>query len=107
AHERIVAGAAGERVIPGAPVQRVIARPAVQAVIAGPAGKGVVAGPAGDAVVETVAGADEIARAGQSEILDLGAKRVGEGRRLHRVGARGQALGDAIADSVDELGGGA
>ena len=54
-------------------------------------------------VVERVAGAVDVAAAGQRQVLDIGAERVAD-RRLHRVGAFAERLGHHVAGVVDDVG---
>ncbi len=63
----------------------------------------VVAAVAGDRVIEGVAGAVDIRRAGQLQVLDVGRQRIGHGRpdRIHAVAGR---LVHPIAGVVDDVG---
>ena len=54
-------------------------------------------------LAERVAGAVDRRRAGQRQVLDVGAERVGDGA-LDRVGAFAGALGDHVAGVVDDVG---
>ena len=63
----------------------------------------VVAAVAGDDVVEPVAGAVDVAAAGQGEVLDIGGERVAD-RRPHRVDAFADGFRDDVADVVDDIG---
>ena len=100
----VVAGAADQCIGAGAAIQRVVAGAAVERVAADAAVEGVVLGSAGDDVVERVAGAGECCRAGIDQVLEVGTKRVGGGRRLHSISAGADAFGDHIADVVDDVG---
>ena len=55
------------------------------------------------AVGAAVAGAVDVAAAGQGQVLDVGAERVAD-RRLHRVGALVERLGHHVAGIVDDVG---
>jgi hypothetical protein len=81
----------------------VVAEAADHGVGAGAAIENVVAAVAGDRVGEAVAGAVDVAAAGQRQVLDIGADGVGD-RRLHRVGARVEHLRHHVADVVDDIG---
>ena len=70
---------------------------------AGAAVENVVAAVAGEGVVEAVAGAVDVGAAGQGQVLDVGAERVGD-RRLHRVGAFAERLRHHVAGVVDDIG---
>src|SRR5262249_57355251 len=89
-HVGIIAGSAGQRVGPGAAIERVIAAVA------------------GDDVVQPVAGARDVGRARQCQVLDRandgGAIRgqVVADRTLHRVDAVAAGLVDDIAGVVDD-----
>src|SRR5262249_50498361 len=65
----------------------VVPRAADHRVDAGSAIDRIIAGTTGDRVVERVAGADEVAGAGEGQILNVGPQRVAVERRLYRVGA--------------------
>ena len=60
-----------------APDQGIAAAASAERVVAGLAVEGVVAAVAGDDVGVTVAGAVDVGAAGQGQVLDIGAERVG------------------------------
>ena len=62
----------------------------------------VVAGVAGERVGERVAGGVDGARAGQGQVLDIGAERVADAA-LHGVGALAGGLGDHVAGGIDHI----
>ena len=81
----------------------VVAGAADHGVGAGAAVERVVAAVAGDDVGERIAGAVDVGAAGQGQVLDIGAERVGD-RRLHRVGALVERLRHHVAGIVDDVG---
>src|SRR6476659_9146480 len=85
--------------------RRIGARIADERVVAAAAGENVVAGIAGDDVGVVVAGAVDVAAAGQGQVLDVGAERVAD-RRLHGVGAAAHSGGfrHHVAGVVDDIG---
>ena len=83
--------------------RRIGARVADEGVVAAATGENVVAGIAGDDVGVGVAGAVDVGAAGQGQVLDIGAERVGD-RRLHRVGALVERFRRHVAGVVDNVG---
>ena len=81
----------------------VVAEPARHRVRAGLAVEYVLAGIAEQRIVQAVAGAVEIGRAHQSELLEIGTQRPAE-PGLDRVGALARRLGDDVAGDVDDIG---
>jgi len=101
AHQQVVAGIAEQLVVLGAAVNLIVAVAAVDRVVAGGAAQRIVADAAGDRVEEAIAGAREIARADESQVLDVRRERVAGDRRVHQVGAFAEDLDDDIAGRVD------
>ena len=81
----------------------VVAEPARHGVGAGAAVEDVVAGVAGEAVGQGIAGAVEVGGAGERQVLEVGAERIGD-RGQHRVGAFAGVLDHHVADIVDHVG---
>ena len=81
----------------------VVAEAADHGVGADAAVEHVVAAVAGDDVGVAIAGAVDVGAAGQGQVLDIGAERVGD-RRLHRVGALVERLRHHVAGIVDDVG---
>ena len=98
-----LAGGLGHRVAGRIDHVGVVAGAAAHRVVAGTAAENVVAGVADQRVVGSVAGGVDRARAGQRQVLDIGAQRVADAA-LHRIDARARALGHRIAGGVDDVG---
>src|SRR5262249_21200555 len=94
--------AAIEAVVAGAAVGHGAGAATVERVVADAASEAVVAVVSGDDVVERVAGAVDVAAAGQGEVLDIGAERGADGR-AHLVGAFVGGLGHGVAGIVDDV----
>ena len=88
-NEAVVAGAAADVVRTGTAREPVVAAAAAQRVVAGAAD---------DAVVERVAGAGEAARAGERQVLDIGAQGVGAEQGFDRIRSLARQLDDLVAD---------
>ncbi|MCY1286167.1 hypothetical protein D9M70_351310 [compost metagenome] len=80
----------------------VVAEAAGQAVGAGGAVEDVVRGVAGDLVGQGVAGAVDGGRAGEEQVLEVGAEGMGD-RRKDAVHAGGGGLGHAVGRAVDDI----
>ncbi|MNF58618.1 hypothetical protein D3C84_401830 [compost metagenome] len=81
----------------------VVAQPTHQAVDPGAAVEDVVRGVAGDLVGQGVAGAVDGGRAGEEQVLEVGAEGMGD-RRKDAVHAGGGGLGHAVGRAVDDIG---
>ncbi len=103
ADQGVVAGTAVEEVVAVVPVEGVVAAEAVDLVVTRPAVEDVRAAVAGDDVVQGVAGAVDVGGAGQVEVFNVVGERIGD-RRLDRVGAFVDVLGDDVAHVVHDVG---
>ena len=102
AQNRVVALASVDGVVALARVDRVVAAVAVDPVVAAECGDDVCALVADDQVVRVVAGAVDILRAGEIEILQRVAQSVGD-TRVHRVVSAGTGLVGRVAEVVHEV----
>ena len=89
--------------LPAPPVRVSLPAPPIMVSLPAPPLSDVVAGIAGERVGERVAGGVDGGRAGQGQVLDVGAERVADAA-LDRVGALPGELGDHVAGRVDHVG---